>query len=454
MAHLSELNPLMEQLARWAELRSEQGARIERDLDRFKRALVEALRRLERANPPATLRAREPDTLEQVRKLRPPGPRRLGFPADYDLRLRGAFLGRAAGCTLGVPVESWTPEHMQLLAMAGGQSFPPEDYWAVHPKADERHHRTNRYRDYLRGRIREVPVDDDIAYTLLGLLILERYGFDFTTEDVARAWLKHLPLAWTAEEVALKNLKAGVSPRAAAEPGNPYQEWIGADIRSDPWGYAAAGWPERAAEFAWRDASLSHRSTGVYGAMFFAACIAAAFVVSHPLDAVRIGLTEIPRDCRLARAIRWALRIAPRLNDWREARAAIERRFPGMHHVHTINNACLTVFGLHLGRGDFTRTIGHTVAMGYDNDCTAATAGSILGAVLGIDRVPELWWRPFRGRVRSYLRGHQYFTVSEILRRFRVLTIRLYEDHRAHHLPLHPPRSIRQLSLHKRKLLR
>ena len=34
-------------------------------------------------------------------------------------------------------------------------------------------------------------------------------------------------------------------------------------------------------------------------------------------------------------------------------------------------------------RKDFTRTISVTVAMGLDNDCTAATAGSLLGAVLG-----------------------------------------------------------------------
>jgi ADP-ribosylglycohydrolase len=363
-------------------------------------------------------------------------------------------LGRAAGCTLGVPVESWSPEHMQLLAMAGGQPFPPEDYWAVHPKADEWHHRTNRYRDYLRDGIREVPVDDDVAYTLLGLIILERRGFDFTTEDVARAWLKHLPLAWTAEEVTLKNLKAGVSPRRAGERGNPYQEWIGADIRSDPWGYAAAGWPERAAEFAWRDASLSHRRTGVYGAMFFAAAIAAAFVVQDPLDAIRIGLTEVPRNCRLADAVRWGLRIAPRLRGWCDARAAVGRRFPGMHHVHTINNACLTVFGLQLGRGDFTRTIGTTVAMGYDNDCTAATAGSILGAVLGIDGVPEHWWRPFRGRVRSYLRGHEHFTVSEIVRRFGMLSFGLYEDYRITSDRPHPARERGRRAAPRQNLLK
>ena len=43
-----------------------------------------------------------------------------------------------------------------------------------------------------------VPVDDDIAYTQLGLLILEECGRNFSTADVGRMWLKYLPMACTA----------------------------------------------------------------------------------------------------------------------------------------------------------------------------------------------------------------------------------------------------------------
>ncbi|HRK36655.1 MAG TPA: ADP-ribosylglycohydrolase family protein, partial [Candidatus Hydrogenedentes bacterium] len=192
------------------------------------------------------------------------------------------------------------------------------------------------------------------------------------------------------------------------------------------WAYACAGWPERAAELAYRDAILSHRGNGVYGAMYFAAAIAAAFVVNDPIDALGIGLTEIPRECRLAKDLRWALRIAPKLKSWEQARAAVDKRFNGMHVVHTNNNACLTVFGVFLGNGDFTKTIGSCVAMGYDNDCTAATAGSLLGAVVGLDRIPGHWWKPFGNRAASYLNGIRSFRNDEIVRRFCVLTKRTW----------------------------
>ena len=84
---------------------------------------------------------------------------------------------------------------------------------------------------------------------------------------------------------------------------NPYREWIGAQIRADGWGYACAGNPERAAEFAYRDACWTHRANGIYGEMMFAAIMAAAFVVSDPIELVNIGLSEIPQNCKLAEQV-------------------------------------------------------------------------------------------------------------------------------------------------------
>ena len=130
--------------------------------------------------------------------------------------------------------------------------------------------------------------------------------------------------------MALKNLKKGVPASKAGEQDNPYCEWIGADIRSDPWGYMAPGWPEFAADMAYRDAYLSHRRQGIYGEMFFSAAIAAAFAVDDPVEALEIGLTEIPRDCALAKAVRWALKVSPKIKNYKEARAAVDEQFAGM----------------------------------------------------------------------------------------------------------------------------
>lgn len=427
MPYFQDLEELAREVHVWADLRHEQGGATAPVVARLRRALKQARQELARLPVDRALQAAEPDGLEAIRRLRPEGPRivtgRL-TDAQYRKRLKGAWLGRAAGCALGAPVENWTIDAMERLAARCGVPFPPRDYWPGHPQPDEPCYLVSRIRDFLKGHMRAVPADDDLGYTLLGLLILEAYGPDFTTEEVGDAWVKYLPMACTAEHVALENLKRGVPAQRAGVLNNPYLEWIGADIRCDPWAYAAPGWPEKAAEWAYRDARLSHRRNGVYGALFFAAAISAAFVVDDPLEALRLGLTEIPAGCRLAKDIQWALRKAPGLTGWREARALVDERFQGMHAVHTNNNACLTVFGLALGKRDFTRTIGVTVAMGLDNDCTAATAGSLLGAVLGIDGVPEHWWKPFRNRARTYLNHATEFRNSDIVRRFEKVRIR------------------------------
>ncbi|MBI4559002.1 MAG: ADP-ribosylglycohydrolase family protein [Candidatus Hydrogenedentes bacterium] len=422
MPYYPKLQQLLTDVSHWADLRTEQGSQVRALMARLEKTLEKTGRELSRLRPTTSQLEKEPNDLRAIRALRPEGPRRLWKrfkKAGLRSRLKGAWLGRAAGCTLGAPVEGWSPERMERLARRCNMDFPPRDYWSDHPDPDQPHYETNVFRDYLRGYIKSVPVDDDLTYTLLGLLILEEFGPAFTTKDVGTAWLKYLPVACTAEDVALKNLKAGIPATRTGEKANPFQEWIGADIRSDPWGYAAPGWPEKAAEMAYRDAYLSHRQNGIYGAMFFSAAIAAAFALNDPVQALEVGLTEIPKDCRLARDVRCALKLGPRLKDWRAARHAVDEQFAGMHPVHTNNNACLTIFGLMLGGGDFTRTIGATVAMGLDNDCTAATAGSILGATIGIENIPEHWWKPFHNKTRTYINGHEWFRNTEICERFQ-----------------------------------
>lgn len=421
MPYFPELHNLLNDVSLWADLRHEQRADIADIMKRLQRELKRARKSLKKAEPKRRALAWEPNGLDAIRALRPQGPRKMWSKLETTGladRLKGAWLGRAAGCTLGAPVEGWSIDAMERLALRSQTAFPPEDYWTTHPSPEVIRYDRSLFADYLKDGLKAVPVDDDVTYTVLGLMVLEEFGPGFTTEQVGEAWVKYLPVACTAEDVALRNLKAGVPAAKAGAKNNPFQEWIGADIRSDPWGYAAAGWPERAAELAYRDAYLSHRQNGIYGAMFFAAAIAAAFAVNDPIEAVRIGLTEIPETCRLAADVRWALDIGPKLDDWRAARKAVDERFEGMHSVHTNNNACLTIFGLFLGKRDFTKTIGITVALGLDNDCTAATAGSILGAILGARGVPGHWWKPFRNKTRTYLNGHEWFANTDIVARF------------------------------------
>ncbi len=437
------MQDLVAALTLYSRLKSEYGSEgIEALLKSAKESLEKTLADLRSLPENAELAEREPNGLAEIQSARPNAKRVLGLPGDdaYLERLSGAFLSRSAGCILGSVVEGWTVDAMQALAKENGDDFPPSDYWSSVPDPAKLRYKSIRRDAYTKHKMSGIPVDDDLQYTVLGLLILEDYGPGFDTEDVAEAWKEYLPFACTAEDIALSNILNGVPAEAAGASGgspppsracylsaeggvreildNPYVQWIGADIRSDPWGYVAPGMPERAAELAYRDAFLSHRRNGIYGEMYFAAAISAAFAVDDPMDALRLGLNEIPESSSLAEALRWALDVAPEIRTYRDGVDAVEERFPGMHWVHTINNACLTVWGISIGGTDVGRVISETVAMGHDNDCTAATAGSIVGAVVGKSRLDKRWYRPFGNTMHSYLNGIDTLAIDDLLDRF------------------------------------
>ncbi len=373
---------------------------------------------------------REPNALEDILIKREKGPRRLWntLPEDSVLRdkISGALWGRMIGCILGSPVELKSIEQMRHWSEKIGQAFPPVDYWVKVEEPETRNfYRAYRY-EYEKENMKKVPVDDDIIYTQLALLILEAFGPEFTTADVGKAWLDYLPLACTAEEAALNNLKKGIAAEQAAEVDNPYQEWIGAAIRSDGFAYAAPGYPEKAAAMAYRDAFLSHRQNGIYGEMFLAAAQSAAFAVSDPMEAVRIGLTEIPQESALYEDITWALEMTSHVTNYSHARSLVDRRFEGMNPVHTNNNMCLVVFGLRLSGGDIVKGLSEIVAMGLDNDCTAASAGSILGALCGKSKIPPYLYERFNDTVDTYLNKTDSFKATDMTERFLKIAKGIY----------------------------
>ena len=372
----------------------------------------------------------EPDDLESIRALRPDGPRRIttGLPKDYFQRLRGAFYGRMAGCTLGAALEFQSIDSMKSWAEYFGDDFPLTDYWSRIKNPMDTHYITGKKIDLTKGYMDAVPPDDDTIYTLLGLLTLEEHGLDFSQEDMASVWKKYLPIedeqgnrgCYWGERNMMQNFQKGMDLPEAGISGNPNLQNIAGWTRADAYGYVCPGWPEKAAEMAYRDCSVNHRRNGVYGSMFMAAAIAAAFVVDDPMEAVKIGLTEIPENCLFAEGIRWVLE--NKSNNYREAADKTWNIYGGMFNGSAVTNAIHVVMGLNIGQRDFTKTIGETIAMSGDNDCTGATAGSIVGAVIGKDQIPANWTDPFQGRMHIYLKGMpEYLEIEDVCCRFETI---------------------------------
>ena len=293
------------------------------------------LARLQDAPPRPDFPFEEPSDLAGIQAARPAS--RPVPPADdddYERRLRGAWVGRCAGCTLGKPVEGWSRAEIRELLDAADIGDLRFYVPYVDPNPTGRAWHPSAVYSAL-GRIDGVPRDDDIDYCVLALEILETYGPGVTTADFGQAWLELLPYwrVYTAERAAYRNLVLGLPTSQAATVRNPYREWIGAQIRADVLGYVHPGRPEAAAALAFRDAALSHVKNGIYGEMWAAATIAAAFSLDDPLDAVRAGMEQIPANSRLHAALTNTLA-------WSEEYATGRTRGSGLTRPTGITTSC------------------------------------------------------------------------------------------------------------------
>ena len=353
-------------------------------------------------------------------------------------RIRNAWEGRISGCMLGKPVEvlSFQEGRAGLEAyLQQANALPLRDYVpALQGSLVEQ-----LGRGCCRGHMERAEPDDDINYTLLALLLLEEKGTGFETADVARAWLRLLPAGatWTAERAAYRTLLCNMADEFVNgdEAGfdldecsdNDYNEWIGAQIRADLYGWVCPGRPALAAELARRDASLSHRGEGVRGAAFIAA-LGAAIPATEDLDAaIDAALQQIPHGSEAAAAVRFGRE----LSDDPDAVDRLYEKYERMSPVHTLNNLALVVWALCSADGEFGAAIGNAVAAGLDTDCNGATAGGLFG--LTGAAIPDSWTRPWQGRIGVGLAGFTELTLDEVVARTVAVAERIAGEQHAQH---------------------
>ena len=401
-------------------------------------ALFEKIQRLPTR---AGYKFKEPSDIGGIRKARPKDrptirPPRLSDAAFFD-KMYGAWLGRCCGCMAGKPVEGRRRRSMERILKTQGR-WPLANYWSM--KVDAKvAAEENWFKDQAAtppGTVIEgmtcMVEDDDTNYTTTGFAILRDKGADFAPADVAGFWLGNIPVyhVCTAERVAYRNLvmmfpTPGPDGKVDGEFSsatwcNPYREWIGAQIRADFFGFASPGRPERAAEWAWRDACISHVKNGIYGEMWVAAMLAAAWTTDDVEAIIRAGLGEVPARSRLAAGIAKVL-------GWKKAGWTFDQAIDQIHAdwneahghdwCHTISNAEIVAVGLLWGDLDFEKSVCHAVTCAFDTDCNGATVGSIVGLILGATRMPRKWTAPIRDTLQTGIHGLHEVKLADMARK-------------------------------------
>ena len=441
-----DIGIVAERIRQEIEARNLQGYVVDGLMDRWRNAKSdrEALMELHDQMKSLPLRPdwpyQEPSGLEDIRQARPdPVPLPDFYLSETEVRnkIHGAWLGRAVACVLGKPLEmGFSMDEIQDY-LKGANAYPLDDYVPAQSRSAVRPLRRDCVPS-MRGYVHYVQEDDDINYMCLAVKLMERKGFDFTSLDVGINWLGSIPFLWTwgPEHVVYLNLATAIGEHDYNMPGdidleaatgylNPGTEWIGAQIRTDVYGYVCPHLPELGAELAWRDAHLTHRKSGIYGAMWVAAMNAAAFTLLDMETIIRAGLAQVPEKSRFTEALLQTIEWCKSDGDWRRTGQRIVEHFDKYGFAGTINNACCVAAALLYGWGDgtlspaetFERTITIAVQLGYDTDCNGATVGSAVGLVLGASLLPEKWTGPLNNTLRTCVAEFGQVSISDMAER-------------------------------------
>ena len=357
----------------------------------------------------------EPSDLDSIwaacDPARPTIPIAVLSPTDARARVEAAWQARVCGCILGKPFEfDPTLEELRAALEPHGE-WPLRDYVTETAVASLRH-RIPQWTETVRERITHVAPDDDLNYTILGMLLLEEHGAQFTKEHLRDLWLLQLPVRATFGPERTMMVKAAAEALEDEMPApdmehwarvlNPRDEYCGALIRADAYGYACLGHPALAAELAWRDSSFTHRRTGIYSTMFVAAAIAAAPVVSTPLEMFQVALGFVPRRSRFAAIVADSLTEVAAARDWLDGYARIHGRYGAYSHCRVFQEIGTLANTLRFA-DDVGDGICLQVMQGNDTDSFGATAGSLLGAYLGPGHLEARWLAPFNDDIHPAL---------------------------------------------------
>jgi len=244
--------------------------------------------------------------------------------------------------------------------------------------------------------------NDDLDLQLVWLKAAQEQGPKALNARVlGEYWLNYVPPYWNEYGIGKVNMRAGMQPPISGMYANEvWRNSNGAWIRTEIWACLAPGCPDLAVKYAYEDACVDHgNGEGTFAAMFVAAVESAAFVISDRDELIKIGLSKIPLDCRVAKSIKMALDCYEKGIDWKEARTMIAKDSEDIGYFQAPANVAYAMLGWVYGEGDFGKSMLTAVNCGDDTDCSAATLGSILGIIRGRKSIPVEWIEPIGDRI-------------------------------------------------------
>lgn len=296
-------------------------------------------------------------------------------------KIKGGWAGQTIGCTYGGPTE---------FKYAGTmiQDYIPIEW----PDG------------YIKQWYEKSPgLYDDIYMDLTFVEVFERLGLDAPIDSFAMAFATAKYPLWHANQAARYNILHGIMPPASGHwLNNPHADDIDYQIEADYAGLMSPGMPNTASEISDKIGHIMNYGDGWYGGVYVGAMYALAFVSDDIEFVVTEALKTIPKQSVYYQCmddvIKWH-KMYP--GDWKRTWFECEKKWSSdigcpegvfvPYNIDAVINSAYIIIGLLYGEGDFYKTIDIATRCGQDSDCNPASAGGILGTMIGYDKIPDYW---------------------------------------------------------------
>ncbi len=308
------------------------------------------------------------------------------FEEAFSKKIEYGWLGQLIGGALGTQLEGYTTENIQkAFGAVKGYLRKPETY------------------------------NDDITYELAFLEGFCKKGYDITSQDIADQWLAWIADGYSAEQIALCNLRRGLVPPESGIVCNYFSDWIGAQMRTAIHGMVAPGNPMLAAKLAVYDSIISHSNNGMIGGMFNAVLVSLSFVEKNARELTEKTVALLPQRSQYGAVASFVLEQCKKYEAWQEAWAVCEAYLEKFHWIHAYPNMAAEIVALWYGQGDFEKTC-HIICMeGRDVDCTAAPVLSALAILIDFKQIDkQKYVVPLGNTIHTMMREMHTISITRL----------------------------------------
>lgn len=300
---------------------------------------------------------------------------------DLMDKIKGSWAAQTIGCTYGGPTEF----------RYQGRVIP--DDVAI-----------EWYDDFVKTTFDNWPgLYDDIYMDLTFLDVLHNEGLNAPVSSFAKAYADAGYNLWHANQAGRYNIHRGIMPPLSGHwKYNPHADDIDYQIEADYAGIICPGMPNVASKISDKIGHIMNYGDGWYGGIFVGAMYTLAYINNDINDIVRQAILSVPAKSRFRKAmedvVTWHSQYP---TDWKKTWQLVQDKYSDENgcpegvkadlDIDALINSAYIVIGLLYGEGDFEKTLEISTRCGQDSDCNPASAGGVLGCVLGYSRIPEKW---------------------------------------------------------------